>query len=741
MDMKYECGDNSATASEEKNDRLAAIVSQYWGFSTLLPLQREAMLAVLDARDSLVVLPTGGGKSLCYQAPALLGDGLTVVVSPLISLMKDQVDGLIASGVPAGQLNSSLDARSQRDVESDVAEGRTKLLFVSPERVAAASFRRLLASVGVDAFAIDEAHCISHWGHDFRPEYRQLRDLRRLFPGASIHAYTATATTKVRSDIIEQLALREPVVLVGDFDRPNLTYRVVPRRRRELEQIEEVIARHRGEGGIIYCIRRRDVDEITAALRERGHDAVPYHAGLPIEERKEAQEAFTTERCQIVVATVAFGMGIDRSNVRFVLHAGMPKSLEHYQQEAGRAGRDGLDAECVLLYGRSDATTWRKILEQGSSERMSEEQLEVALRHLQEIDLYCTRSVCRHRALVEHFGQNLESPGCRACDVCLGDREVLPDSLVIAQKILSCIVRLRDPFGGNDIASVLRGERLERIRRRGHDTLSTYGILSAHAREEITAWIGQLVGAGLLQQEEGLYPVIRLTALGRQIFRGATDVKLFRSTGEAAVTAGRTWDGVDRDLFEVLRQWRKETADARGAAPFVIFSDATLRQLATARPSTFEGMRQLYGIGLTKLDEFGTEILDLLDQHCSTAGLTRDCALPSPPAVRFRGPRRPSPERDTARAAFRRGVSIDGVMETTGRARSTVVEYLSQYIEEERPSSISRWIPDDRYAAIAGAATKEGVERLKPIRDRLGESVSYDEIRLVLAHLRAGGAE
>ena len=377
--------------------RLLDIIRKHWGYDSLRPLQEEAMMAALSGRDSLVVMPTGGGKSLCFQAPALLRESVTVVVSPLISLMKDQVDGLRECGVAAGQLNSSQSLEDLRSVERGVLRGEIRLLFVSPERLVTARCREFLAQAGVKTFAIDEAHCISHWGHDFRPEYRQLRTLREEFPDSSVHAYTATATPQVRRDIAEQLGLRDPLVLVGDFDRPNLTYRVLPRQD-EMRQVLDVVERHRGEAGIIYCIRRKDVDSLADKLRRRGLNALAYHAGLTPEERREAQEAFANEKCDLVVATVAFGMGIDRSNVRFVLHTAMPKSVEHYQQESGRAGRDGLEAECVLLYSGSDYMTWKSMLASSTSEIEHRESMQ---RHLHDMDRYASGATCRHRALVE----------------------------------------------------------------------------------------------------------------------------------------------------------------------------------------------------------------------------------------------------------------------------------------------------------------------------------------------------
>ena len=530
-------------------------ISRHWGYDSFRPLQEEAMTAVLDRRDSLVVLPTGGGKSLCYQVPALLHDGVTIVVSPLISLMKDQVDGLTTSGVAAAQLNSSQSSFDHRVLEHDLLGGEIKLLFVSPERLAMPAFRALLREAKVGAFAIDEAHCISHWGHDFRPEYRQLRVLHEEFPEASVHAYTATATQQVRRDIAQQLALRDALVLVGDFDRPNLTYRVLPRHD-EWTQVLTVLERHKGEAGIIYCMRRRDVDALAEKLRKKGFDAVAYHAGLTQDERRRAQDRFASEHCDLVVATVAFGMGIDRSNVRFVLHMAMPKSIEHYQQESGRAGRDGLEAECTLLYSGADVVLWRSMLERGSEEVAPDPKyVESAMRHLTDIDRYCSGTTCRHRALVEYFGQRYAADSCGACDLCLGETEDVPEALIVAQKIVSCVVRVNQSFGVGHVISILRGDAEIRLRQ------PVVGVKAKKERRQRVVF------------EDGVY---------------------------------------DRDLFEVLRKWRRAEAEERGVPPYVIFGDRTLREVARVQPGTLTELREIYGIGDAKLEAFGSALIELV---------------------------------------------------------------------------------------------------------------------------------
>ncbi len=579
------------------------------------------MTAVMAGRDSVVVMPTGGGKSLCYAAPALLNEGITVVVSPLISLMKDQVDGLVANGAPAAMINSSQSSAQRRAVERELLAGRVKLLFASPERLAVPSFRALLQQAGARTFAIDEAHCISHWGHDFRPEYRQLGALREQFPEASIHAYTATATRKVRHDISQQLALRDPLLLVGDFDRANLVYRILPRRD-ESKQIIEVLERHRSESGIIYCIRRKDVDALAADLQKRGYSVRAYHAGMTADERRSAQEDFAKERCDVVVATVAFGMGIDRSNVRFVLHTAMPKSIEHYQQETGRAGRDGLEAECALLYSAADVVAWKAMLERGGGDEVvpDPEYIVSAMRHVVDIDRYCSGTACRHRALVEYFGQRFASESCGACDVCLGETEEVTDALIVAQKILSCVYRLGQSFGIGHVISVLRGEDIDRIRDRGHNSLSTYAILKGSSKNEIRDLIWQLIGQGYLAQTGDEYPVLRLTPASRTVLRGETAVRLRQPIAPKKLeekrrrrpSAPAADSRYDHDLFEILRKWRRSEAEERGVPPYIIFSDRTLRDIARVRPSTLTELRDVYGIGDAKLDAFGAAVVEIV---------------------------------------------------------------------------------------------------------------------------------
>ncbi|MGE5244439.1 MAG: DNA helicase RecQ [Betaproteobacteria bacterium] len=619
----------AADGAHAADRALEDALHRIWGFSTFRPLQREAMHAILAGRDSLVVLPTGGGKSLCFQAPALVRadrpadasravdgsrTGFALVVSPLISLMKDQVDGLRVDGVAAAYLNSTLSVDERDAVMADLRNDRVRLLYVSPERLVgegSQSFRRALGPCGVRFVAIDEAHCISQWGHDFRPEYRQLWRLRDDFPGASLHAFTATATERVRRDIVSELRLEQPEILVGSFDRPNLVYRVL--RRGSLQrQLFDVLGRHDGEAGIVYCPSRREVETLAAMLEGEGIRAVPYHAGLADAVRSRNQEAFLDERADVVVATIAFGMGIDRSNVRFVIHAGAPRSLEHYQQESGRAGRDGLPAECVLIYSGGDFLRWRQMLE------ASGEWSDSARTLLRDMERYASGTRCRHRAIVEYFGEPYERGECGACDWCLKELDAVPDATVVARKILSCVARVKQTRGIAHVADVLAGRATEKVTAARHHELSTFGLLKDEPTAAIRGYIDQLVGDGLLARDGDPYPVLRLTASGTALLRGEGACTLYReirppssrrSRGRGRGEAPAT---VDEALFEALRNLRLRLARERGVPPYVVFHDTTLRDMVARRPRTIDDLQEVYGVGARKAADFGDAFLDAI---------------------------------------------------------------------------------------------------------------------------------
>ncbi|MEQ8769388.1 MAG: ATP-dependent DNA helicase RecQ [Phycisphaerales bacterium] len=626
---------------EPVDERVSDAVRRVWGYDELRPLQAASIAAGVGGRDALTVLPTGGGKSLCYQVPPLVTGKATVVVSPLIALMRDQVRGLELNGYSAAALHSAVDAEDARDIREKLISGEIDLLLAAPERVVTPSFMSLLARLGdagrLGAIAVDEAHCISQWGHDFRPEYRRLAEVREVVPGVAMQAFTATATPRVREDIAAQLGLRSPEILVGTFDRPNLTYRVRARRPGDgaAEQIAEAVARHEraGEGGgtIVYCLSRKDTEELAALLRAKKLHAEAYHAGLDARKRHDVEERFTNESLDVVVATVAFGMGIDRSNVRLVVHAAMPKSIEAYQQETGRAGRDGLAAECLLLYSPSDGGRWERLIRRSAEDYGGDDGATHAqLQLVREMRRLVSAMDCRHRQLSEHFGQEYAPPegkhSCGACDVCLGETEAERDSKRIAQVILSAVARTDQRFGAAHVADVVRGSDSEKIRERGHHELSVHGMLSDRRKMEVMAFIDQLVAAEALERAvDGHFETLRFGPRGVAVMKGEEAITLAKPLGTGTMRAERRkrrasdaelkpLSADERAMFESLRTLRKAIAAEREVPPYVVFSDATLRELARVRPATRAEMLGVKGVGQSKLDAFGDQFLEALAQ-------------------------------------------------------------------------------------------------------------------------------
>lgn len=609
---------------EDRNRLLHESLERWFGFSSLRPLQKEAVDAALDGRDALVVLPTGGGKSLCYQLPALVLDRLTIVVSPLIALMQDQVDGLRLNGVPAAASHSNLSAEGRRELNQLISSGELRILFVAPERLFREDFLQWLTEQDVAAIAIDEAHCISQWGHDFRPEYRRISELRERFPGVPVQAYTATATPRVREDICEQLNLKDPAVLIGTFDRPELTYRVLPRQGL-IDQVVEGIGRHGETATIVYCISRKDTETLAKQLKSRKIEAEAYHAGLSAGERTRISSDFRAERLNVVCATVAFGMGIDRSDVRLVVHAAMPKSIEHYQQETGRAGRDGLPSECLLLYSGADAAKWRMIVQRGGEEYGDDETVQAQLALLNHMQRFAGRARCRHRSLSEYFGQDYNEPSCGACDVCLNELDLVPDSHVTAQKILSAVARTGQRYGASYVIDVLRGSRNEKVLQRGHNEIPTFGLLKDLPAMRLGNFIDQLIDEDVLVRTEGEYPVLVLNEASAEVLRstrqielrspkGGLDQKPRRRRSAAGTSVARELNGPEHEVFDRLRAVRRKLASDLGVPPYVVFSDATLEELARERPTTRSQMLDIKGVGPKKVDSFGPQFLEALSE-------------------------------------------------------------------------------------------------------------------------------
>jgi ATP-dependent DNA helicase RecQ len=593
--------------------QLTRALKQHFGFSDFRPHQKDIIEAILRGRDVFAALPTGGGKSLCYQLPAVMRDGLTLVVSPLISLMKDQVDGAREGGIPAAFLNSTLSADESRDTWRALASGAVRLLYASPERLSIPAFRAALSRFGLGLIAVDEAHCISEWGHEFRPDYRSLGLLRTEFADVPIAAFTATATPQVQADIVRQLKLKDPFLVRASFDRPEIFYRVRAREGDGDSQLLEFIRHHSGEPGIVYRGTRKAVERTAHFLAEAGIDAAAYHAGLEDTIRRERQEAFDQDTVTVVVATIAFGMGIDKPNVRWVVHADLPRSVEGYYQETGRAARDGEPAEALLLYGPGDIASIRWHIE-----RMEQDaERERAEARLREILRYAESPVCRRMQLLAHFAER--HPGeCARCDVCAGEvtREDLTED---ARKILSAAVRTGERFGAHHLVDILTGSPTDKVLERGHNSLPTYGIGRDHDRDWWLALVRELDAAGCLVRGEGRTAGYSLSGKGRLLLQGKDSFLGTRSSGktaqaaapkEAAATESAVLDGpAQEELFQVLRQVRKRIAEARRLPPYVIFSDKTLRAMARSRPTDAAGFLRCPGVGDAKLDAYGAVFL------------------------------------------------------------------------------------------------------------------------------------
>ena len=592
-----------------------AVLQSVFGFDAFRPYQEAIIERVVAGRSGLVVMPTGGGKSLCYQIPALVREGVGIVVSPLIALMKDQVEALQQLGLRAAYLNSSLTRAEQADVKRQLHAGTLDLLYVAPERLMMNSFLQRLDQAPLALIAIDEAHCISEWGHDFRPEYLQLADVRDRFPQVPCLAVTATADEPTRDAILERLQLPEDGLFIAGFDRPNIRYTVVPKRSAKEQLWHFLQANHPEGAGIVYCLSRKRVEQTARWLADKGRAAIPYHAGLDDARRQRHQERFLREDGLIVVATVAFGMGIDKPDVRFVAHLDAPKSLEAYYQETGRAGRDDAPADAWMTYRLSDIVRLRKIM-QGEGERAEHEWTQH--HKLNALFGYCETTDCRRKVLLNYFGEEMDGDRCGNCDNCLNPVETW-DGTVAAQKVLSCVARTDQRFGAGYITNVLRGADTKKIRRFGHDRLSTYGIGEDRSKKAWRSVIRQLVAKGLLRVDVSGYGALQLTEACAPVLRGEQDVAFRRdpapkttSTTKKATREDFAGSPADRELYEALRQRRTELARAQEVPPYVIFHDATLRAMAEHRPTTPAAFGQISGVGAVKLERYGKAFMDVI---------------------------------------------------------------------------------------------------------------------------------
>ncbi|MDA0769970.1 MAG: DNA helicase RecQ [Chloroflexi bacterium] len=707
------------------------LLRDHFGYDEFRPLQEEVIASVLDGKDTLVLMPTGGGKSMCYQLPALKLGGLTLVISPLIALMKDQVDALKSNGIAAEYINSTLSVVEIRRVQTQAQEGKLKILYIAPERLAQDAFRKFLKGLEVSLIAIDEAHCISEWGHDFRPDYRNLKSLRQEFSNVPVIALTATATQKVREDIVTQLALKNPKVFLASFNRANLTYRVMPKRN-SYEALLAALAKIKGESVIVYCFSRKDTEELAADLRDDGYDAAAYHAGLNNDLRQKTQERFIRDEVPIIAATIAFGMGIDKPDVRLVAHYDLPKSLEGYYQETGRAGRDGLPSECVLFYSYADKMKQDFFINQvrDEAERAN------AQEKLDQVIRFCETHRCRRTYLLSYFGEDTDEGSCDGCDVCLSTKEEF-DATVITQKILSAVVRTEERFGVGHVSDVLRGAKTKRIRELQHDQLSVYGIVTDHSDEEIKEIFGLLLDKGLLRKNTGQYPTMGLTDSGRAFLKERANLKLVRAKADDA-TPSRSADSVpeyDKALFDKLRELRRKMATERNVPPYVIFGDTTLQQMAHFVPQSLEGLARISGVGTVKLEEMGEEFLSLITAHARMNHLQeRSNRNSRRPARRVN---RDGSTYDLTRQLVAQGLSLNDIASRRGISEGTVLSHLEQLQQAREPLDLAGVMPPPgRFTKIRDAFKQADTTNLSPVRAILGTDYSYAEIRAVRLYIR-----
>jgi ATP-dependent DNA helicase RecQ len=737
---------------------LRETLKKYFGFTSFRPLQEEIIRDTLAGKDVFAVLPTGGGKSLCFQLPALVRPGLTVVVSPLIALMKDQVDAMQAAGVAATFLNSSLKTEESRPRLRGLHNGEYRLLYVAPERLMLSGFLDDLKRWNVNLFAIDEAHCISEWGHDFRPEYRQINSLRGVFPDVPLMALTATATERVRADIIAQLHLREPACYTASFNRPNLTYRISAKSG-AYEQIIDFLRARTGESGIIYCQARKTAENLASKLNADGVRAAAYHAGMETDERSRSQEAFLRDEVRVVCATIAFGMGINKPNVRFVIHYDLPKNIEGYYQETGRAGRDGLPSECLLLFSPGDRVKYSRFID----EMTNPKERDIARAQLEQIVHYAECASCRRAFLLNYFGEQyggsrgdeaLNNSGkkdqslltsaatdpinCSACDNCLSPRQTW-DGTLAAQKFLSCVYRIREKsgfgVGVQHIVEILCGAETEKIRKWDHHTLSTYNIGGEHSRLEWAAIGRELVRQGLLRQDAEKFNTIELTNEGRAALKSRQKIVLTRSvTAPEQASKHRAGEiACDEVLFDKLRQLRKRLADERGVPPYIIFSDVSLRQIARNYPQDENAFSRISGVGEKKLAEFGalfmTEVAAHLQTNARQIFADDSFAEPTPAPSR-------SSLNDTARETvhfFRQGKSVEDIARIRGLKESTIYGHLEDAIRAGEAIELNRLVDEKGRQEIASAFERHGFGNLTGAMEALGGRYSHGQLRVYRA--------
>ena len=712
-------------------DEIEQALKQYFGHESFRAGQREIIEYALDGCDAFVLMPTGGGKSLVYQLPALLMRGLTVVISPLIALMQDQVDRMRANGLPASFVNSTLSSVQRIERERAALNGQLKLLYVAPERLVSGNFLSFLdqveRTVGLSLIAVDEAHCVSEWGHDFRPEYRQLGQLRIRYPQVPMMALTATATERVRQDILEQLQLSDPHIHIASFNRPNLYYEVRQKNKTSFGELVQLLREKPDEPVIIYCQSRKSVDELSESLRNQGIRALPYHAGMTNEQRTENQSRFIRDDVSVLVATIAFGMGIGKPDVRAVIHYDLPRNLEGFYQESGRAGRDGLPAQCIIFFNHGDRTK----IEYMIGQKTDEQEQRIARQQLQQMVAYSESSICRRRVLLGYFGETLRGDNCGNCDNCQSE-STTEDRTSDARKFLYTVAKTGQRFGFRHIVDVLRGANNQKIRDYRHDQLPIYGIGKDQSADEWQRIGRSLIHQGLLTETTDGYPVLRLNELSMEVLRKERTVEMIAHNKAEQKRQVKSKDASDsqanEELFQRLRALRKRIADEQGVAPYVVFFDLSLREMAQQRPQSRSQFAKIPGVVSHKLDLYSEAFInEIRDYRLEKASQRSKNFAPS-----VNG----GMTHQLTLSLYRGGLSIDEIASERNLKPNTILSHLIELVESGEALDIDRLVPSEHYPVIVDALHQVGDDLLKPVKEYLGDEYSYEEIRLVRALLR-----
>ncbi len=737
------------------------LLKKHFGYDTFRPLQEDIINTVLQKKDALVLMPTGGGKSLCFQLPALIFDGITIVISPLIALMKDQVDSLVANGISASFLNSSLTDDQIDLVQMRALSGELKILYLAPERLASLGFQEFLLKLRVAFIAIDEAHCISEWGHDFRPEYRQLKELRKMFPSVPVMALTATATVRVREDIKKQLSLTHADVFLSSFNRPNLHYTIRPKNN-AFGSLLQLLQSYQDKPVIIYCFSRKDTEALADDLSQAGFEALPYHAGLERDVRAHTQEKFIRDEVPIIVATIAFGMGIDKPDVRLVVHMDLPKTIEGYYQETGRAGRDGLPSDCVLFYTFGDKRKQEYFIDMIEDEA---EQL-AARKKLAQVIEYCETSSCRRKFLLEYFAESCQSLKCSACDNCTTPESEtqVHDATEVAQKILSAVLRTGEMFGGAYICDVLRGSKKGRILENNHERLSVYGTARAVPIDDLREFIRHLLKKGYLEKNEGEYPTLRVSRVGKAALIERTQILLPKPTPEFKALSDSEFKApfhlrmasVDQpelqrrlagafrsttsrigvlafepELFEQLRVLRKKIAQDQNVPPFIIFGDRTLQEMAFYLPQSQQALASIFGVGTRKLNEYGAAFLHTIQLYTQSHNLTARTHPKQTGSSFIPTTIRESSTLQKTKELLLQKQSISEMARNRGVVEGTIIQHIITILVQDSSLNIEHLRPDPHRLALIERAIKTAkTSMLGPVKAILGDAYSWEEIKL-----------